>query len=259
MRQRIVAIMKVELLRQFTTPLVYVMGFFLSALSGYFLIVLGRSFIELTLKFGANPEAANLHFHERIIAPLVLNIEYLFVLMIPLLCMRTLASERAQGSFELLAASLVRPWELILGKFLALTVVVVALCGVVCLEPLILAAIAEPGSAFDFGALATAMIGLGLLGCAFAAVGLAASALTESPALAAGGSFLFLLFAWVLRVGGQGEGFWGQLLPALSPLTRLENFAIGRLSAADIGYFLVLIALALTVALRGVDRHRWQG
>ena len=259
MIRRISAVMKVELLRQFTTPLVYVMAFFLSALSGYFLIVLSQGFIELTLKFGANPEAANLHFHERIVAPLILNIEYLFVVVIPLLSMRTLAAERSQGSFELLAASLVRPWELVCGKFLALVGVIIALCGVIALEPLILAWIAEPGSAFDYGALATAIVGLCLLGCAFAAVGLAASALTESPALAAGGSFLFLLFAWVLRLGGQGDGFFGQLLPALSPLTRLENFAIGRLSAADIGYFLVLIALGLLVALRGVDKHRWHG
>ena len=123
MMRRIVAVMRVELLRQLTTPLVYVMGFFLSALSGYFLIILSQNFIELTLQFGANPEAANLHFHERIIAPMVLNIEYLFVVIVPLLTMRTLAAERAQGSFELLAASLVRPWELVAGKFAALMVV----------------------------------------------------------------------------------------------------------------------------------------
>ena len=91
MMRRIVAVMRVELLRQLTTPLVYVMGFFLSALSGYFLIILSQNFIELTLQFGANPEAANLHFHERIIAPMVLNIEYLFVVIVPLLTMRTLA------------------------------------------------------------------------------------------------------------------------------------------------------------------------
>ena len=259
MMRRIVAVMRVELLRQLTTPLVYVMGFFLSALSGYFLIILSQNFIELTLQFGANPEAANLHFHERIIAPMVLNIEYLFVVIVPLLTMRTLAAERAQGSFELLAASLVRPWELIAGKFAALMVVVLGLCVVIGLEPLILAWIAEPGSAFDYGALTTALLGLFLLGSAFSAVGLAASALTRSPALAAGGSFLFLLFAWVLRLAGRGGGFWGELLPSLSPLSRLESFAIGRLAAADIAYFVVLIACGLLVAQRSVDRHRWQG
>ena len=107
--------------------------------------------------------------------------------------------------------------------------------------------------------LTTALLGLFLLGSAFSAVGLAASALTRSPALAAGGSFLFLLFAWVLRLAGRGGGFWGELLPSLSPLSRLESFAIGRLAAADIAYFVVLIACGLLVAQRSVDRHRWQG
>lgn len=259
MIRRTLAVMRVELLRQFTTPLLYVVAFFLSALSGYFLIVLARGFIEITLRFGANPEAANLHFHERIVAPLILNIEYLFVLIVPLITMRVLASERAQGSFELLASSLLRPWELVVGKFLALVVVILALCSVVAVEPVILAFIAEPGSAFDYGALASAIFGLCLLGSAFAAVGLAASSMTESPALAAGGSLLVLLFAWVLRLAAQGEGFWGNFLPALSPLTRLENFAIGRIAAADMVYFLVVIIAALVIALRAVDSHRWHG
>jgi ABC-2 type transport system permease protein len=208
---------------------------------------------------GASPETANLHFHERIIAPLILNIEYLFLLLIPLLTMRSLASERAQGTFELLASSLVRPWELVLGKFVALAVVVVALAGVVALEPMVLRFIAEPGSAFDYGALATALVGLILLGWSFAAVGLAASSLTENPALAAGGSLLVLLFAWVLRLAGQADGFWGQFLPAISPLTRLENFAIGRLAVGDMLYFVVLISASLLVAMRAVDSHRWHG
>jgi len=256
---RMMAVSRVELVRQFTTPLIYVVGFFLSALCGYFLVMLSRSFIELTLRFGATPEAANLHFHERIVAPMILNIEYLFVLLMPLLTMRVLASERAQGTFELLAASLVRPAELVLGKFFALAVVVLALTAVVGIEPVVLSQLAEPGSAFDWGALATALIGLFLLGCSFAAVGLAASSLTDSPPLAAGSSLLVLLFAWVLRLAGGGEGFWAQFLPALSPLTRLENFAIGRVAAGDLAYFVVLIAVSLLLAMRAVDSHRWHG
>lgn len=259
MMRRLLAVTQVELLRQFTTPLVYVVSFFLSALSGYFLIVLSRGFIELTLRFGANPEAANLHFHERIVAPLILNIEYIFVLIIPLLTMRTLASERAQGSFEMLASSLLRPFELVVGKFLAVSLVVLLLVIVVAVEPLVLAFVAEPGSAFDYSALACALVGLTLLGWSFAAVGLAASSLTDSPALAAGASLLVLLFAWVLRLAGQGGGFWGEFLSGLSPLSRLENFAIGRLAAADLLYFLVIIGFSLLLALRAVDRHRWQG
>jgi ABC-2 type transport system permease protein len=249
----------VELLRQFTTPLLYVVGFFLSAICGYFLLILGRGFIELTLQFGADPEATNLHFHERIIAPLILNIEYLFLLLMPLLTMRSIAQEKVDGTFELLASSPLRPWELVLGKFIALALVVCSLVAVVALAPLVLSSIAEPGSAYDWGALACALLGLLLLGMSFAAVGIAASALTESPALAAGGSLLCLLFAWVLRSAAQGDGFWATLLPALSPLTRLENFAIGRLVAGDLAYFLVLIGAALLLAIRGVDSHRWHG
>ena len=72
----ILAVMKVELLRHLTTPAFYLLLFFLSLISGYFLLVLIRGFIELTLQFGANPEAVNLHFHERILPHLSSRLEF---------------------------------------------------------------------------------------------------------------------------------------------------------------------------------------
>ena len=103
----------------------------------------------------------------------------------------------------MLAASLVSV-ELVAGKFAALMVVVLGLCVVIGLEPLILAWIAEPGSAFDYGALTTAFAGAvltreRLLGGRFGGV-----CADSSPALAAGGSFLFYCSLGCCAWRGEG-------------------------------------------------------
>ena len=255
----ILAVMKVELLRHLTTPAFYLLLFFLSLISGYFLLVLIRGFIELTLQFGANPEAVNLHFHERIIAPLILSIENLFLLVIPLVTMRSIAGERSQGSFELIASSGLRPWQYILGKTFAMDVLVILLILPVAVQGLLLKFNAEQGSAFDTPGFILSLIGLFLLGRSFAGVGLAISAMTRSPTLAAGATFFLLLLAWVLASAGGGTGLLAQILPEISPLTRLENFAIGRFVVADLLFFLVVMIASFVLATRAVDAHRWRG
>ena len=257
MIRRTLAVARVEWLRHLTTPTLYLLWFFLALIGGFFLLRLIDNFQQLLLRFGSNPEAAGLHFHERIVVPLVFNMQLVFVLLIPLLTMRSLAVEQEEGSFELLAASVLRPQELVLGKFLALSGVVSSLVGVIALQPLVLAWFAEPGSAFDWMALAGALGGMWLLGLSFAAVGLCASSMTRHSVLAAGGAFMFLLFSWVLRSGGSGDGFWAEFLPSLSPLTRLESFAVGRLVLADVLYFVSVISAALVLAVRFVEGRRW--
>jgi len=255
--RRALAVARVELIRHFSSPSLYLMLFFLSLTSGYFMITLIGRFQELTLQFAANPQATNLHFHERIIAPMTLSIETVFLLLIPLLTMRCVASERVEGTFEWLASSPLRPLELVFGKLLALSGVVFALCLVVAVEPLLLLWQSEPGSAFDFPAYFLTLFGLYLLGLAFASIGLAASALSASPMVAAGSSFFILLLSWVLSGGGASDSEMARLFAQLSPLSHLENFALGRLVLSDLIYFIVVIGVSLVLAYRGVDAHRW--
>ena len=229
--------------RTFTSsddPAFYLLLFFLSLISGYFLLVLIRGFIELTLQFGANPEAVNLHFHERLLPHLSSRLR-VFLLVIPLVTMRSIAGERSQGSFELIASSGLRPWQYILGKTFAMDVLVILLILPVAVQGLLLKFNAEQGSAFDTPGFILSLIGLFLLGRSFAGVGLAISAMTRSPTLAAGATFFLLLLAWVLASAGGGTGLLAQILPEISPLTRLENFAIGRFVVADLLFFLVVM------------------
>ena len=117
---------------------------------------------------------------------------------------------------------------------------------------------ADP-EAFDTPGFILSLIGLFLLGRSFAGVGLAISAMTRSPTLAAGATFFLLLLAWVLASAGGGTGLLAQILPEISPLTRLENFAIGRFVVADLLFFLVVMIASFVLATRAVDAHRWQG
>src|SRR5690606_32686395 len=116
--------------------------------------------------------------------------------LIPAITMRSIAGEKAEGTWELLLTRPISMWHLIIGKYLgSLTVVLLAL-----LPTLIYAytiyRLALPEGNIDTGALLGSYLGLVLLGAVFAAIGLFTSALSRNAVI----SFLiavllsFLLF-----------------------------------------------------------------
>ena len=105
-----------------------------------------------------------------------------FVIIVPVLTMRTMAEERRQKTDQLLYALPVSTTQVILGKYLALLVVfAIPLC-FVALYPLLFSRFGEVYLPTAYGSLAAFF----LLGAALMALGLFLSALTDSQGLAAG-------------------------------------------------------------------------
>ena len=112
-----------------------------------------------------------------------------FVVIVPVLTMRTIAEERRQKTDQLLYALPITTVQVVLGKYLALLAVyAVPLC-VIAAYPLIFAQYGEFYLPTSYGSL----FAFFLLGAALLAVGMFLSSLTENQGFAAGISIAVIL------------------------------------------------------------------
>jgi ABC-2 type transport system permease protein len=123
------------------------------------------------------------------------NASFLFLVIVPLLTMRSLSEERRSKTDQLLLTSPVTVTGVVLGKYLAMLTVFALPCLLFCLCPLIM--LAGGGNVY-FGTDYATILCFFLLGGVYIAVGLLVSALTESQVIAAVGSFgiLLVLYLW---------------------------------------------------------------
>ena len=119
---------------------------------------------------------------------------FVFMVIIAILTMRSMAEERRRKTAHLLLTAPVSVTGVVMGKYLAMLTVFAVPTAIACLCPLI---IALNGSSFllaDYGTI----LAFFLLGAVEIAVGLLISALTESQLIAAVGTFglLMVLYLW---------------------------------------------------------------
>lgn len=141
---------------------------------------------------------------------------FIFMVIIPVLTMRSMAEERRSKTDQLLLTAPVSVAGVVLGKYLAMLTVFALPTAIACLCPLI---IALNGSSFllaDYGTI----FAFFLLGAVEIAVGLLISALTESHLIAAVSTFgiLLVLYLWEGLVSFLPSDAAGSLLGLLAIL-----------------------------------------
>lgn len=186
-----------------------------------------------------------------IVAPM-LEIACIMLLMIsPLLSMRLISEERRNGTLTLLLSSPISISEIVLGKFLGITLFYVILVLMISLMPLSLML----GTDLDLGKLAAGLLGLLLLLCTFAAAGLFFSSLTENPVVAAISTFGFLLLLWTLEQSGSSDS----IFTYLSLTHHTGAMLSGIINTVDLAYFALFIITFLILTIRHMDTERLQG
>ncbi len=113
---------------------------------------------------------------------LLLAVAKNFYLYVPLLTMGLVSREFQSGSIKLLLSSPVKIKEIVLGKYIAMMTYGIIFIAILCLY--ILAGYYSIKS-LDLGLLASGLIGIYLLFCAYAAIGLFMSCLTSYQVVAA--------------------------------------------------------------------------
>ena len=178
----------------------------------------------------------------------------LFLFIVPVLTSRVIAEERRSGMQTLLITSPSSIAGIVAGKFFALFALLALMTAFTLLFPLLLLLFTPlyPLSLVGY------YVGLLLLGAAIAALGIFASALTESQVVAAIISFVTLLLLLIMRpIGAALGGTAAKVLHYLSPFARYAEFARGVFSLSGTLYFLgfTFAFLFLTVCLIGAGRQ----
>ncbi|HSE02648.1 MAG TPA: ABC transporter permease subunit [Methylomirabilota bacterium] len=178
----------------------------------------------------------------------------LLVSLTPLISMRLLASEYSAGTAELLLTLPLRPWQIVLGKYLgAVTILLVITAGtVIDLVPLYLFGAPETST------IVAGYLGFVLLGMACLAVGQLFSTLTHNQIVAALITAAVLLGFWFIghlqsfQASAALRGFIGYLSFAL----HFADFIQGLVRTEAIAFYLIVATIALILSAARLEWRR---
>lgn len=240
-----------------TTPLAYVIAAIFMALSGFMFYSLMLYFAQNYTRMAMMGMTETMDLTQEIMRPFLGNTSFLFLLIVPLLCMRLFAEERRQGTMELMMTSPVRTSELVVGKFLAGLAMNFLIYLLTAIFPLFLYIYGRP----DWGPIVTGYLGVLLLLMAFVGLSLFASAVTSSQLVAAVLSFGMLIMLWIIgwvTFAQVSPGWTYTVIQYLSVVDHLEDFYKGVVDSKHVVYFLSLTLVGLTLTYFATEWHRWR-
>ena len=173
----------------------------------------------------------------------------IFVVIVPILTMRTLAEERRQRTDQLLYSLPITTTQVVLGKYLALLVVYLIPLAVISLYPLLFSQFGDVYLPTSYGSL----FAFFMMGAALLAVGMFLSSLTDNQGFAAGIGIAAILLNYysVSLAEYTSSTAMGSLIAlyvialllgvVIHNLTRNENLAYGvtfaLIAALSVAYF----------------------
>ena len=226
------AIYKKEMRTYFTTPLGYVFIAVFLAVSG---------FVFAFSTFQTQTSDVSGYFQLMIFG---------YIVIIPLLTMRSFAEERRTRTEQLLMTSPVTIPAMVFAKFLAAFTMFAGTVLLSCVYYLPLFGYGEP----NVGRAVGCLIAMLLLGMCFIAVGIFVSTLTESTVTASIGTMTILL---VFVVAAIFNNLIRSVLSWISVYSRYVNFTYGIFDIAAAVYYVSITAVFLFLAIRVYERRRY--
>ncbi len=255
-----IAVYTKEMRSYFVSPVAYVIAGVFLFLSGYLFRNILMQFNFWCLQFSQQQGMAGmgmptLNLNEMVVTQFFAVMDFIWLMVVPMLTMRLIAEEKKSGTIELLMTSPISTVEIILGKFFAcfsLYTIIVALTLVFC-------AILEIYGDPDWGPIFTAYLGYMLLGGTFIGVGLLASSLTENQIVAVLLSFGLLLLLWLIDWSASFAGpTAAKILEYVSIIQHLRDFQRGVIDTKDVIFYLSFIFFSLFLTSRIIESRRWR-
>jgi len=179
----------------------------------------------------------------------------IFTFILPAITMRLISEEKGSGTLEMLITMPVRDWEVVLGKFLAGMAMLSAIVGMTMFYGVTLALLGP----VDKGPLVTGYLGLLLMGGAYIAIGVMASALTRNQIVA---FILAFAISFALFIFGQIVSYMPDwLAPVLSFLStgnHFESMSRGVVDSRDVVYYLSVMVVSLVIATASLESRKWK-
>lgn len=237
-----------ELRRLFKSPLAWIILAIVQFLAAIFFYLLLAQFM--------NPAGSGQGLTATVVAGTLQIAGIILLLVSPLLTMRLFSEEHRHGTIKLLMSSPVSSSELVIGKYIGITVFYLCMLGMITLMPLSLL----PGTELDLGQLGSGLLGLFLLMSAFAAIGLFISTLTDQAGVAAVSTFAVLFVLWIINVAGNSASErMAQVFSWLSLLRHYDNLLNGMFNSVDVIYYLLITAGFIILSIWRLDARRRHG
>ncbi len=229
------AIYKREMRAYFTTPAGYIF-------MAIFLCAAGFIFSLTTLQEQSTD--VSLYFQILMIA---------YIVLIPLLTMRSFAEEKRNKTEQLLLTAPVSLWSLVLAKFLAAFTL-----GTVAVSSLFFITLGIYGDP-NWGRVLGCTVGMILIGICFIAIGMFLSSLTENQFTAAVTTIGVLCGLVVLAMlNGILDNFvLRQILDWISIYSRYSNFTMGIFDFSSAVYYLSMCGIFLFLTVRVYEKRRF--
>lgn len=239
----------------FASPKGLAIFFFFLAFMGFFFHIFVGRFVamqqEAMMRGGQVPPLENL------LTALFHNLHFILLLIVPAVTMASFAEENKNHSIRLLHTAPIRPLHIVLGKFLATSLMMSLVLLASLVFPLFTVGYGNP----DLGVILSAYLGLFLLICSQLSLGIWISSMTKNQFLAflftMFGLFLLLILNW-LAPNLSGGGLAGGVLEYLASAEHLERLMKGTITFRDIFYFICFTSLFLFFTNVVLDSQRWR-
>ena len=230
------AVLKHELRNYFHSLTAYVFGAFLLAFVGIW-----------AMQYNLQSAVSNFEY-------VLGDSSLIFAVLVPILTMRVIAEERKQKTDQLLYALPISTVEVVLGKYLALLVLLLIL---ISLYPLLFAQFGDVYLPTSYGSL----LAFFLLGAALIAVGVFISCLTENQGMAAGiGVAAMLLNYFSVSLSEYVSATALGSVITIIVIFLLLGFLIRYLTHnGNVAYWVSFVLIAATVAVYVMDSSLFEG
>ncbi len=238
-------LIKKELYEVFTSPLIYILVSIFSFISGWLFfnyLLAAKSYTHLAIMTS-------------VLIPIFGNINFLLLIFIPMMTMRSFAEERKLGTLDLLIHSALTNRDIVLGKFCALFIQTLFLLLPTFLFPLILSTIGFS----EWGIVISAYTGLILSISCYIFVGMFASAITDNQLVAAFISFSILVSFLLVAVSTNATDNYilGKIGENFSIGIHFEWMARGVVRTIDLIYFLSFASFFFLLTKKVLESKRW--
>ncbi|MEO9215488.1 MAG: ABC transporter permease [Rhodanobacter sp.] len=249
------AITRLEWLRLATRPLSWILlALTLAWMAWIYLAELGV-YLAGQMQLAAHPDGTG--YIDHVVMPLVVWLVILFAVVTPLLTMSSIADERRNGTLPLLFGSGLSSWGIVLGKYFAMLAWLwISLSLILVMASVLPLAHSVP---LDWGWLAAMSLGLALMLAAMTALGIACSAFSPHPVIAAAVAIVLLLALWLGNAVVQMSDMSNAAVNWLMMSTHVQPMLQGLVSSGDVIWLLLLMLVALALAARRVTADKERG
>ena len=253
--RNVLAIAGKELRGYFASPIAYIVIGAFALLFGYFFYAAVAFFNRQSMQM-AMGMGGSMNINQMLVTPVFINATVMMLFLLPAITMRTYAEEKRSGTIELLLTSPITDTEIILGKFLGAMGLYASMLAVTLIHVGLLFWFGNP----EWKPIASAYLGLLLMGGCFISVGLLISSLTKNQIVAGVVTFAVFLMLWVINWIGVFVGPTAQaILSHLSITDHFDDFSRGVLDTKHLVYYISFISLGLFLTAKSVDSERWRG